>query len=94
MIANESTIHYEIKALRFSRYGEDGFSVAIARGDATVNGVVSRFELILAPIADGQWRLVNLGWLTNSPPPPILGEQQFIQALVSRSARLLDTINM
>jgi hypothetical protein len=94
MIVNESTIHYEIKALRFGRHGKDGLSVAIVRGDATVNGVVSRFELILTPIADGQWRYVNLGWLTSSPPPPILGEQQFIQALVNSTARLLDTINM
>ncbi len=90
---NESEIHYEIKGLRFGRHGEDHLSVAIARGDATVNRVVSNFELMLAPISDGQWRLVNLGW-RNRPPPPILGEQQFIQALVNLSARLLDTINM
>lgn len=94
MIDNKSTIHYEIKALQFGRHGEDGLSVAIARGDATVNEVVSRFELVLGPIADGQWRLVKLGWHTNVPLPAVLGDQQFVKALVNYSARLLDTINM
>ncbi len=94
MITNESTIHYEIKALRFGRHGKSNLSVAIARGDATVNGAVSRFELILKPITDGQWQLVQLGWHTDSSPPPILSEHKFMQALLSCSARLLDTINM
>ena len=92
MVVNESTIHYEVKGFRFGHHGEDNLSVAIARGDATVDGDVSRFELMLAPIADGQWRLVNLGW--DGPPPAICGDKQFIQALVNCSARLLDTINM
>ena len=94
MAVNETKIHYEIKGLRFGRHGENNIFVAIVRGDATVNEIVSRFELTLEAIADGQWRLVNLSWQNNNPPPPILGQQQFIQALVNRSARLLDTINM
>jgi len=94
MIENESTIHYEIRALRFGHHGEDDLSVAIARGDATVDEDAWRFELVLTPVADGQWRLVNLGWVTDGPPPAILNDQQFVKALVNCSARLLDTINM
>jgi len=94
MIANESTIHYEIKGLRFGRHGEDNTSVAIARGDAIVSGAVSGFELILSPISDGQWKLVNLGWHTDGSLPPILHEQQSMKALVNCAARILDTINM
>ncbi len=88
------TIHYELKGLRFGRHEEGDLPVAIARGDATVDGVVSKFELILAPIADGQWQLVNLGWFVSSASHPVLGEKQFIQELVNRAARLLDTINI
>jgi hypothetical protein len=65
MISNETTIHYEIKGLRFGKHGEDNISVAIVRGDAIVNGEMSRFELILLPISDGLWKLVNLGWHTD-----------------------------
>ncbi len=90
----KSKIHYEIKGIRFGRHGDSCLAVAITRGNATLNGVLFNFELILAPISDGQWRLVNLGWFTNGPPPSVLGEQQFIQALVTRTARLLDTVNM
>lgn len=94
MATNHTNIHYEIKALRFGRHGDDNVTVAIARGDANVDGDAFRFELALAPIADGQWRLVDLSWSANQTVPAILGNVQFVQAIVNCSARLLDTINM
>ena len=41
--------------------------MVVARGDATIDGDVWRFELVLAPVADDQWRLVNMGWDFDGP---------------------------
>ncbi|MDR4485706.1 MAG: hypothetical protein R3B95_21360 [Nitrospirales bacterium] len=93
MMKIELNIHSEIKGLRFDKYGEDNLTVAIGWGDATVNGVVWKFELILQPTVDGEWQSVRLNW-ADITRPPILGEKQFIQELVNCAARLLCTINM
>ena len=95
MLTNQSEIRFQIRGLRFGRYGENSLWVAIARGDAAIDGVVSRFDLVLEPVVDGQWKLVHLGWdLTAAPPPPVLCGEQFLKALMNCSARLLDTVNM
>lgn len=94
MANNKTQIHYEIKGVRFDRHGADRTSVSVARGVANVEGNTFRFELVLAPTADGQWSLVSLGWDSSQPVPAILGDTKFVQAIVNCSARLLDTINM
>jgi hypothetical protein len=87
-------IPYKIKGLRFGRHGADDLSVAIARGNVIVNGISWKFELILAPIAKGEWRLVHLASVTGGFTPPVLREKQLRKELVNTTARLLYTINM
>ena len=87
-------IPYEIKGLRFGRHGEENLSVAIAHGNVTANGISWKFELILAPIAEGKWRLVHLASLTGGFTPPVLHDKHFRQGLVEKTARLLNTTNM
>ena len=83
-------MHYEIRGLCFGRHGDDDLPVAIAHGGITVNCISWRFRLILAPIAEGEWRFVHLA----SPQPPVLREKRFRQESENRTARLLDTINI
>lgn len=89
----ESKFYCEIKDLRFDKYGEDNLLVAIARGGASVNGIVAKFELYLQSLEDGEWQSVRLNWL-DSNQPPVLDEKQFFQALVNCAARLLYTTNI
>jgi hypothetical protein len=57
----------KIRGIRFGRHGDENLSVVIADGVVTVNGISWRFELILAPIAEGNWQLVHL---SGSKLPP------------------------
>ncbi len=87
-------MHYEINGIRFDSYGPNNTSVAVARGNVRLNGLISKFELVVAPVDDGQWCIVNLGWQNADFQHIHLNKDEIIKALVNRTARLLDTINM
>lgn len=88
----DANIRYEIKAVRFDNVAEK--DVAVARGEATIDSIIFKFELVVKPIDDGQWQLVNIGWDTKTPPIPVLHGETLLKAIVNHLARMLDTINM